>query len=145
LNDSDFWLYRDDGATFIKYPSSGGYGISNDSGKVYIAETGVSGLTSAESTQLFAIPTEGSGGGGATAVEIRQEIDANSTQLASIKSTVEAIPTDTYTIPDYSTELANIQSTVDAIDTDSLIDELEVINEGVKKSSLIVPHTTNLV
>jgi hypothetical protein len=169
LNDSDFWLYRDDGATFIKYPSSGGYGISNDSGKVYIAETGVSGLTSAESTQLFAIPTEGSGGGGATAVEIRQEIDANSTQLASIKSTVEAIPTDTYTIPDYSAELADIQTTVDgiptdtytipdysaeladiqtavdAIDTDSLIDELEIINEGVKKSSLIVPHTTNLV
>jgi hypothetical protein len=144
LNDSDFWLHRDDGATFIKYPSSGGYGISNDSGKVYIAETGVSGLTSAESTQLFAIPTEGSGGG-ATAVEIRQEIDSNSTQLASIKSTVEAIPTDTYTIPDYSTELANIQSAVDAVDTESLLDELEVINEGVKKSSLIVPHTTNLV
>lgn len=31
-----------------------------------------------------------------------------------------------------------------AVNTDSIRDELEVINEGVKKSSLIIPHNTDL-
>ena len=51
-------LYRADGAYPVNNPTSGGGGIDvvwRD--RVYIAETGVSGLTGAESTQLFAAST----------------------------------------------------------------------------------------
>lgn len=44
MSDTDFRLYRDDGATWVKYPSSGGYGIDTDSGKVFAIESG-SGLS----------------------------------------------------------------------------------------------------
>lgn len=44
MSDTDFRLYRDDGSTWIEYPSSGGYGIDTDSGKVYAIEAG-SGLS----------------------------------------------------------------------------------------------------
>jgi hypothetical protein len=125
FTDTDFYLYRSDGSSWVKFPSSGNYGITSDSGKVYIAETGVSGLTSAEATQLFAIPTESSGGG-ATAQEIRQEIDSNSTQLASIKSTVEAIPTD------------------NTVDLTGVTDGLDVINRGVQKASKAIPHSEDI-
>jgi len=51
-------IYRTDQAYPVKNPTSGGGGIDvvwRD--RVYIAETGVSGLTAAESTQLFAAST----------------------------------------------------------------------------------------
>lgn len=57
LNDDDFWLYRSDGVSWVQYPSTGGYGIHTDSGKIYVAETGVSGLTPAESAQLSGLDT----------------------------------------------------------------------------------------
>ncbi len=57
FTDSDFRLYRSDGTDWVLFPSSGGYGISYGSGKVYIAETGVSGLTSGESDKLMSLDT----------------------------------------------------------------------------------------
>jgi hypothetical protein len=93
MTDSDFRLYRLDGTSWIKYPSSGSYGISSDSQKIYIAETGVSGLTASESNQLFAIPTNTYTV--PTVTEITADIDANSTKLADIKTTVDAINVET--------------------------------------------------
>lgn len=49
FTDNDIYMYRDDGATIA---ASTGDGIIWESGKVYIAETGVSGLTASESNQL---------------------------------------------------------------------------------------------
>ena len=49
FTDTDIYMYRDDGATVA---ASTGQGIIWESGKVYIAETGVSGLTASESNQL---------------------------------------------------------------------------------------------
>ena len=40
MTDTDFRLYRDDGATWIEYPSTGGFGIDTDSGKVFITNAG---------------------------------------------------------------------------------------------------------
>jgi hypothetical protein len=40
MTDTDFRLYRDDGNTWIEYPSTGGYGIDTDSGKVFITNAG---------------------------------------------------------------------------------------------------------
>lgn len=37
LDDTDFRLYTDDGSSWILYPSTGGYGITTDTGKIYIA------------------------------------------------------------------------------------------------------------
>lgn len=79
LTDDDFLLYRDDNAPVVKFPSSGGQGITFSSGKIFIAETGVSGLTSQESSALLGISPN-----------------------------------------------------------------LTTINEGVKKASLLVPHTDDL-
>lgn len=155
FTDTDFRLYRKDGSTWVKFPSTGGYGIVADSQKVYVAETGVSGLTPSESSQLFSIPTTG---GGATASEIRQEIDSNSTKLASIENTVSAIPTQTYTIPDYSSELSTLQTSVNAIPTSSaptaseistqvnsdIRSSLVTINEGIQKASKLIPHSDDL-
>ena len=55
FTDTGFYLYRSDGASWVQHPSSGNYGITSDSGKIYVAETGVSGLTTAESQQLAEI------------------------------------------------------------------------------------------
>jgi hypothetical protein len=182
FNDYGFYLYRKDNSDWVKFPSSGNYGITSNSGKVFVAETGVSGLTSLESTQLFAIPTTSSGG--ATAEEIREEIDTNSTKLSSIETTVNAIPTNVYTIPDYSSELSTLQTSVNAIPTttpvipnydtelstiqtsinaipttvpsvptpseisiqvnDDIRANLNVINQGVKKASKLIPHSDDL-
>jgi len=38
FTDSDFRLYTSDGSNWILPTSTGGYGINNDNGKVYIAE-----------------------------------------------------------------------------------------------------------
>ena len=54
FTDTDLYMYRDDGASIA---SSSGQGIIWESGKVYIAETGVSGLTSAESALLSGAST----------------------------------------------------------------------------------------
>lgn len=35
LSDDDFYMYRDDGQSFVKFPSTGGYGITFGTGKVY--------------------------------------------------------------------------------------------------------------
>jgi len=68
FTDLDVRLYRSDGTSIIA-PTS--YSLHNDySGVPDVVETGVSGLTSAESNQLFAIPTTG---GGATAAEVWAE------------------------------------------------------------------------
>ena len=76
-------IYRDDGARPIRNPTSGGGGIDVEwRNPVLIAETGVSGLTPAESAQLASI----------TDVE----------------------------------------------------DDLVIINNGVKKASLLIPHTQDL-
>jgi hypothetical protein len=40
LSDTDFRLYRDDSSTIIEYPSTGGYGINTDAGKVFITNAG---------------------------------------------------------------------------------------------------------
>ena len=127
-----------------------------------ILEAGT-GPVQIEYGRVYAIET--SGGGGAsnapTAAQIRAEIDSNSTQLASIRTTVEAIPTHTpidytnklddikgvvdslpTTMPDYATELASIQSRVDTNATaNDYLEELRIINEGIKKTGLAIPHT----
>lgn len=43
MTDTDFRLYRDDGTSWIEYPSTGGYGIDTDSGKVFVETVQVSG------------------------------------------------------------------------------------------------------
>lgn len=54
FTDTDIYFYRDDGATIA---ASTGTGIIWESGKVYIAETGVSGLTPSESALLSGAAT----------------------------------------------------------------------------------------
>jgi hypothetical protein len=52
----DIRLYRDDGATPLVASTTGGGSITLYAGKVYTVETGVSGLTPAESAKLMSIP-----------------------------------------------------------------------------------------
>jgi len=118
FTDNDFRLYRSDNTDFVAYPSSGGYGITSTSGKVYVIETGVSGLTTEESNQLSNINTTlsspvtaslvasqsalleniytevqqitGSGGGSDTALlnEITSSIEENRILLTNLTSSV---------------------------------------------------------
>ena len=89
LDDDDFRLYCLDGSDWVLYPSTGGYGISYGSGKVYVAGVAAAdirsavGLASANlDTQLDTLPT---------ASEIRTEIDANSTKLTAVKAKTDSL------------------------------------------------------
>lgn len=53
----DLRLYRDDGAAPVVSSTTGGGSITLYAGKVYTVETGTSGLTPAESAQLFSLDT----------------------------------------------------------------------------------------
>jgi hypothetical protein len=48
MTDTEFRLYRDDAATWIKYPSTGGYGIDSNSGKVFTNTVQISGANVSE-------------------------------------------------------------------------------------------------
>jgi len=48
MTDTDFRLFRDDGASWIEYPSTGGYGIDTDSGKVFTNTIQISGANVSE-------------------------------------------------------------------------------------------------
>jgi hypothetical protein len=76
-------IYRSDGLTFIAAASNS---IQLNYDPVYTVETGVSGLTPAESAQLTQAAA------GADPAAIREEIDSNSVQLKEIKSNTDLIP-----------------------------------------------------
>lgn len=133
FTDTDFYLYRSDGASWVQYPSTGNYGITSDSGKIYVAVVNESGGNGAGGSGSTDCPTASEIAIAVnntldipTAVEVRQEIDNNSTQLASIRTTAEAIPTD------------------NSVDLTGVTDGLDVINRGVKKASLFVPHDEDI-
>lgn len=52
-------LYRDDGATPLVASTTGGGSITLYADKVFVAETGVSGLTASESAKLMGLPSAG--------------------------------------------------------------------------------------
>jgi hypothetical protein len=100
FSDTDFRLYAKDGSSWIKYPSTGGYGIHNDSGKVYVGTANTP-----------------------TAVQIRQEIDSNSTKLDVAVSTRNATTPPTAAAnatavrSELATELARIDAAVSSRST----------------------------
>lgn len=55
MTDDDFRLYRKDNTSWIQYPSTGGYGITSTSGKIYF---GNAGLTDSQATKLFSLDTD---------------------------------------------------------------------------------------
>ena len=62
LSDSDFRLYTDDGSAWILSPSTGGYGFTSDSGKVYVKgqkqlENKVDELIDREDADIYISPT----------------------------------------------------------------------------------------
>jgi len=72
----------------------------------------------------------------------------NTSVIASGSGNIEMIPKESYVAD--STQIVDslddIESKIDTVDinVDTIIDNQEVINEGVKKSSLGIPHNTNL-
>ena len=63
------------------------------------------------------VTTVSTGGAGASAAEVRQEIDANSTRLASIQSGVNTLPTAvTAAMDTNSVKLAQIKAILDSMD-----------------------------
>lgn len=97
-------IYRADGAYPVKNPTTGGGGIDVVwRNQILIAETGVSGLTAAESTQLFSASLETSVLAIPTAAENRAEMDSNSIELAIIvDDTANSIPAQIAALTDFN-------------------------------------------
>lgn len=95
--------------------------------------------------------TSGSAGG-ATLAEIEAStVLAKEATSQSIKTTVEALENTDLTGIATTTDVTNAQTAIEdkidaipATDLTGITDDLTIINEGVKKASLFIPHTTNL-
>lgn len=65
-----------------------------------------------------------------TETDIINQINANETKIDTIDTVVDSIKTKVDTLN--NTDLTNIEA------------DLEIINQGVKKASILIPHNTNL-
>ena len=133
FTDSDFYLYKSNGESWVKYPSSGNFGISTDSGKIYLAEGGGGtanvDLTSIESslatlqTSVDAIPTTDS----------VADISALTLAVNDLQVSVNAIPT-TDSVADLSaitSAIATLQTSVNAIPTTDSVADLSALTTAV--------------
>lgn len=93
-------LYRDDGTAPVVASTSGGGSITLYAGKVYTIETGISGLTPAESVQLFnlntnnldvAVSTRATSADIPTAIQIADTVLRRSTANVEASGTGDAI------------------------------------------------------
>jgi hypothetical protein len=117
-------LFRDTGDGYpIKDPPTSGYGLDAVwRNTILIAETETSGLTSAESAKLDDI------------ANVKAKTDLLTFTGTDVKATLdgEEVATDAASREASKASLTGIES------------DLETINQGVQKSSILVPHTDNL-
>lgn len=90
---------------------------SDDYPTAYYTDSLVAQYPITVSSLVTTVSTSG-GSGGASAVEVRQEIDANSIRLASIQSSIDTVPTAvTAAMDNNSVKLAQIKAILDSMDT----------------------------
>ena len=121
-------IYREDGARPVKNPTTGGGGIDvNWREKVFIAETGVSGLTGTESTQLFGTSLEAT-----LTTLIGTPVTDVSTDIAAVKTDTTDLQTNQgdwatatgfSTASDVTTSTTTIQADIAAQDSDTKVVE----------------------
>lgn len=133
-------IFRSDGVRPVRNPTTGGGGIDvNWRSQVFIAETGVSGLTAAESLQLNNIANLAT----TTQLTIAQtSIENNIAALNNISVSDINLALASY---DAATETDVNKAVVDVLLAQrDMKDNLDILNTGVKKSSLLIPHVNNL-
>ena len=116
-------FFRSDGAYPVLDPTTGGGGIDVVwRSQILIAETGVSGLTAAESLQLAEISA------------VKTKTDQLNFTGTDVKATLdgEEVITDTASREASKADVSGVES------------DLVIINNGVKKASLLIPHTDDL-
>ena len=121
-------IYRSDGAYPARNPTTGGGGIDVVwRNQIFIAETGVSGLTSAESTKLLSLDTANLD----AAVSSRSTFDATAQDVTTDAASRDASKADISTLATLAS-LAGVEA------------DLEKINGGVQKSSKLIPYSGDL-
>ena len=134
MTDNDFRLYKDDDSDWVKSPSTGGYGISSTSGKVYVADGGGTGgggsvdLSNIESA-LAALTTkvddldadvaalDTSGGGGSTDLtQVESDLASLQTKVDNILTGLAALPTEGCDLDPTNTRIDAVAAQISALD-----------------------------
>jgi hypothetical protein len=97
FTDNDYRLYRSDDASWVKYPSTGGYGISQSSGKVYNANNAQIAAIKAKTDNLPSDPAD------------QSLVDA---AIAAIPAAPSAAATASAVRSELATELARIDAAI---------------------------------
>ena len=113
----DTWIYRDDGASIIASASNS---IQIDPPAVFIVETGVSGLTTAESNKLLALDTSNLDAAISTRATptnitdaqtaIIAEVDANETKIDALETKAQADARQALLIAEHDSTQSDISS-----------------------------------
>ncbi|NRA43206.1 MAG: hypothetical protein HRU21_13000 [Pseudomonadales bacterium] len=163
-------LFKSNGVYPIRNPTTGGGGVDvvwRD--KIFVAETGTSGLTPSESASLSSILTNtnrvdglieddsgdqfttkamsqapsGGGSGGATASEIYTYFTDGAREDA-FKADVTGLSTFDNTTDEVITDTASRDASKADVSLLGTHADLEIINNGVKKASRLKPHSEDL-
>ena len=138
-------IYKSNGAYPVRNPTTGGGGIDVVwRNRILIAETGVSGLTPSESASLSAILSNTN--------RVDGLIEDDSGDQFTSKALSQSPVTDISTVETAISNLNDISSSdVKAEADQALADydaptkaELDIVNDGVKKASKLIPHNTDI-
>lgn len=115
-------IFRTDGNYPVINPTTGGGGVNvNWKNNVLTTQTNVSGLTASESVKLMSLDTT--------------NLDATISSRSTFNADTEVVTTD------FESREA---SKADVSDLPTLESNQNIINEGIEKASLFIPHKTNL-
>jgi hypothetical protein len=119
LQINNCWIDRDDGVSIISSTSNS---IQINPPAVFIKESGTSGLTTSESAKLNEI------------TNVKAKTDLLNFTGTDVKATLdnEEVVTDSASREASKADVANLRS------------NQNIINEGVEKASLFIPHKTNV-
>ncbi len=125
-------IYKSDGTYPVRNPTTGGGGIDVVwRTNIFVAQTGVSGLTAAESAKLASLDTT--------------NLDAAVSTRSTFNNVSDTVVTDAASRDaskaDISLLATEVNATTNRQDLESRQNEM---NDGIKKASLLIPHTANL-